>query len=312
MEKVKNSIIRIIEFFTFCFAVFQLYGQEINTFISSDGVTLHYQIQGKGNPLFLISMGPGYEPNYLFEVADTLSKDFQIILLHQRGTGLSKMDSINIQNMNMDVYLKDIEDLRKHLHLDKISLLGNSFGGLITMSYAVKYPDQVKSFILVGSCGIDLDFLTYFRANIRSRLTIQEIEELNAWIDSLRTPQKARKANYEMIRITAPAYFYDKRYAKDYLKAITENSYNHLVSDFLWMDLINKNYDLKPSFHEFESPVLIIIGRQDIVGETTAYTIHSAIPNSKLMFIEDCGHFPWVEQKEIFYKAVREFLKFSK
>ena len=295
-------------FLILCSVSFQIFGQEIKTFESSDGMTLHYQISGTGKPLFLISMGPGYAPNYLFEVADSLSNDFQVVVLHQRGTGLSKMDSISMQNMNMDLYLMDIEELRKHLNFEKISLMGNSFGGIITMSYAVKYPDRIKSFILVGSGGIDLEFLTYFRSNIQSRLSIKEVEEIQKWSVLIKANERVREANYEMLKITVPAYFYDKRHTERLLSDINEESYNHLISDFLWMDLITKSYDLKPKFKDFKPQVLIIIGRQDIVGETTAYKTNKSIPSSQLMFIEECGHFPWIEQPEIFYSAVREFL----
>ena len=302
-----KSMKRISLLLFLCIVSFSLFGQETSTFESSDGLTLYYQISGTGNPLFLISMGPGYAPNYLFEVADSLSDDFQVIILHQRGTGLSKMDSINMHNMNMDLYLKDIEELRKHLNLEKISLMGNSFGGIITMSYAVKYPDQIKLLILVGSGGIDLEFLTYFRSNIQSRLSIEEVEEIQKWAALIGTNERVREANYEMLKITVPAYFYDKRYAEKLLKDITEESYNYLVSDLLWMDLITKGYDLKPKFEDFKPQALIMIGRQDIVGETTAYKMNNSIPNSQLMFIEECGHFPWIEQPEIFYRAVTEF-----
>jgi len=295
-------------FLILCSVSFQIFGQEIKTFESSDGMTLYYQISGTGKPLFLISMGPGYAPNYLFEVADSLSNDFQVVVLHQRGTGLSKMDSISMQNMNMDLYLMDIEELRKHLNFEKISLMGNSFGGIITMSYAVKYPDRIKSFILVGSGGIDLEFLTYFRSNIQSRLSIKEVEEIQKWSVLIKANERVREANYEMLKITVPAYFYDKRHTERLLSDINEEFYNHLVSDLLWMDLITKSYDLKPKFKDFKPQVLIIIGRQDIVGETTAYKTNKSIPSSQLMFIEECGHFPWIEQPEIFYSAVREFL----
>jgi proline iminopeptidase len=210
--------------------------------------------------------------------------------------------------MNMELCLKDIDGLREHLGYEKISLMGNSFGGLITMSYAVKYPDRVKSIILAGSAGIDLEFTSYFRANIQSRLSIQEVEEIQSWSGSIRNNVNVKKANYEMMKLTVPAYFFYKKYAEGFLNEINEETYNHLVSDFLWMDLITKGYDLKPHFKDFTSKALIIIGRQDIVGETTAYKMHKNIPDSELLIIEECGHIPWIEQPVIFYKTVRGFL----
>ncbi len=136
-----------------------------------------------------------------------------------------------------------------------------------------------------------------------------EIEALNFWTE--RMTSDPRRANYEMIRITLPAYFYDRRNAIKSLEGITEKSYNHVISDLLLMDLMKNKYDLQPKLKDFKSPVLIIIGRQDIVGETTAYKIHNTLPNSELVFVEECGHFPWIEQPDIFYRTVEGFLRLS-
>ncbi|MEJ2104943.1 MAG: alpha/beta hydrolase [Ignavibacteriaceae bacterium] len=283
--------------------------QTIKNFVTSDSIKLYYQIEGEGEPLFLISMGPGYAPDYLFQVSDSLKSNFKVILLHQRGTGLSKMDSIRTSNMNIERCLQDIDELRIELRYNKISLMGNSFGGLLTMYYSVNYPNRIKSIILVGSAGIDLEFTRYFRANILSRLSIIEVKEIERWSDSIRSNRNVKKANTEMMKVTVPAYFFNKTYAANFCNQITEGTYNHLVSDYLWMDLMKNGYDLKPKFKEFSQNALIIIGRQDIVGESTAYKMNDNIPNSELVIIEECGHLPWIEQPNIFYKEVRDFLK---
>lgn len=283
--------------------------QTIKNFVTSDSIKLYYQIEGEGEPLFLISMGPGYAPDYLFQVSDSLKSNFKVILLHQRGTGLSKMDSIRTSNMNIERCLQDIDELRIELGYNKISLMGNSFGGLLTMYYSVNYPNRIKSIIMAGSAGIDLEFTKYFRANILSRLSIMEVKEIERWSDSIRSNRNVKKANTEMMKVTVPAYFFNKTYSANFFNQITEDTYNHLVSDYLWMDLMKNGYDLKPKFKEFSQNALIIIGRQDIVGESTAYKMNDNIPNSELLIIEECGHMPWIEQPNIFYKEVRDFLK---
>lgn len=302
---MKKSLLLTI----FALASSLVLSQETKNFTTSDALKLSYQIAGKGEPLFLISMGPGYSPDYLFQVSDSLKADFKVILLHQRGTGLSKMDSIASSNMNIERYLQDIDELRRELGYEKISLMGNSFGGLLTMSYAVKYPTRIKSIIMAGSAGIDLEFTRYFRANIQSRLSIEQMKEIQRWGDSVRNNVNVKKANTEMMKVTVPAYFFNKSHSAIFLNQITEESYNHVVSDFLWMDLMTNGYDLKPKFKEFSQKALIIIGRQDIVGESTAFKMRDNIPNSELLILEECGHIPWIEQPNIFYKEVRAFLK---
>ncbi len=59
----------------------------------------------------------------------------------------------------------------------------------------------------------------------------------------------------------------------------------------------------------FSRSTLIIQGRQDPMPETVAIEIHETIQNSQLVFIDECGHFPWIEQPKDFYRAVRSLLE---
>ena len=57
------------------------------TFQSGDGVTLHYEVVGKGEPVVLLSGGPGFSPEYLRPIAERLGKQYAAVLFHQRGSG---------------------------------------------------------------------------------------------------------------------------------------------------------------------------------------------------------------------------------
>ncbi|GAB1856038.1 hypothetical protein MHTCC0001_08730 [Flavobacteriaceae bacterium MHTCC 0001] len=60
---------------------------------------------------------------------------------------------------------------------------------------------------------------------------------------------------------------------------------------------------------KFNSPVLIIQGRQDLVGSETAYKAHNTFPNSKLVFLNECGHYGWLEQEEKYINEILSFIK---
>lgn len=304
----------ILRSFVVCFSASVVYAhsghavQQTEQLTTADGVTLHYEVKGQGDPLFLIPMGPGYAPGYLYPVRDRLSTSFQTVLIHLRGTGESQMTSLTPTTMTMDLVLSDIDAVRRDLQLDRINIMGNSFGGIISMSYAVQYPASVSHLVLVGSGGLSMAFTRYFRANIRSRLLPWEVEALEYWSDPARLERDPVKANHEMLRITLPAYFYDRTRSFEVLGMLTADSFEPRISDLLWMDLAQSGFDLAPELRRLDVPALIIIGRQDIVGETTAYEIHNALRHSELVFFEECGHFPWIEQEEQFYHTVQHFL----
>ncbi|NTW90881.1 MAG: alpha/beta fold hydrolase [Erysipelotrichaceae bacterium] len=80
---------------------------------------------------------------------DTLSTDFECILFEQRGIGLSGNVKLDSTTINLKRAVLDIEDLRKHLGRNQISLCGISWGGGLAQAYSSYYPDNVKNMVLM-------------------------------------------------------------------------------------------------------------------------------------------------------------------
>jgi proline iminopeptidase len=70
-----------------------------------------------------------------------------------------------------------------------------------------------------------------------------------------------------------------------------------------------KKYDLHKSLKTFYKPVLLLCGRQDPIGESTAHQIRETLTQADLTFIEECGHYPWIEQPEKFYEIIIGFIE---
>ncbi len=69
--------------------------------IQNEGVEIYYETIGQGDPLLLLSGGPGFDPDYLIPLAQELGKSYQCILLEQRGTGRSQPAQINSTTINL-------------------------------------------------------------------------------------------------------------------------------------------------------------------------------------------------------------------
>jgi pimeloyl-ACP methyl ester carboxylesterase len=78
-----------------------------------------------------------------------------VIFYDQRGSGRSLEARIDSKYISSDQFVKDLEKLRLELGLKKIALIGPSWGGFLSMSYAIKYSVNVSSLILVGSVPAD-------------------------------------------------------------------------------------------------------------------------------------------------------------
>jgi proline iminopeptidase len=276
----------------------------------AEGLVLHYKVFGTGSPILLLSGGPGIANDYFAPLAKALGETHQAILLDQRGTGKSRLAAIDLTTINFSTYINDLETVRKHLKFERWTLLGHSWGGTLAMAYAAKHPQQIKTMILVGSGGVNTDFVKYYTANILSRLSPAEREEIQFWQEPQRFMANPNRAIFEFSRIIAPAMVFDRKHVyalvEQTLAADAFNSAVNLVMNQQWF---TNPYDFKEPLRRLTAPVLIVQGRQDPVGETTAYQIQQTIPNAKLQFVEQCGHWAFVEHEQEFLQIVRDFLK---
>jgi proline iminopeptidase len=271
---------------------------------SEDQTKLYVEEFGNGNPIIFLAGGPGLNPNYLEAVWENVSADYRTIILHQRGTGKSIIQSVDSTSMSMDNYINDIEALRKHLKLEKITIAGHSWGGMLAMEYASKLPNRAEKLILLAPGGPTSKFLSYFSDNINMRLYDSD-RKAKVIQDSIN--QSALIAIY-------PGYFYDRAKALENQSKINWETFNFQVgvNKYTMSNFFSAEAQRVELIKTFEGPVIIIQGRQDPIGESTVYEIIETLPQSRVNFIEKCGHFPWLENDEQhneFYKLLKSAIE---
>jgi proline iminopeptidase len=278
------------------------YGQSSYYITSSDNTELYIEEKGNGEPVILLSGGPGLNPDYLIPVWEELSQNYRAIILNQRGTGKSIITSVDSISMSMENYKNDLEALRKYLKLDKITLIGHSWGAMLAMEYTSSFPGQVKNLILLGSGGPTRNFFSYFSDNIEMRLTKEDQEE-RAELDSL---------NQSSLKAILPGYYFNRKMA-----LIDKSSIDSIFGQVDVGKYTMSNYILNEStrvndLKHFTGKVSIIQGWQDPIGVATVCEIKKLLPQSEINFIKQCGHFPWREneaQKIEFYKLLNKGLE---
>jgi proline iminopeptidase len=87
-----------------------------------------------------------------------------------------------------------------------------------------------------------------------------------------------------------------------------KESFHPQLAQLVQVDLL-RNYDVHHQLSHFSHPVLIIHGHQDPMPEGVALESKATLPNAQLVFLNESGHFPWLEQPEAFYKSLQTFLK---
>jgi proline iminopeptidase len=275
--------------------------------VARDGFDLYYTVVGNNGPYALIlSGGPGEEVRSMQAVTDELSKKYRCIMLEQRGTGRSRLRGYDTSTINLNAYIEDVEALRKHLQIDKLTLVGNSWGMMLALAYGGTYPGSVRAIVTLGSGPITSDYLAVFVENMKARLCPSDIEVVQYWSEPSRRAADFERAEFERVRATAPAYFYDRKAALRFAMELRPGDFNpYVVPAFVKAE---GAFDLRPKLKAITAPVLLVQGRQDLAGEANIYEAHLLIKNSVLKFINRCGHIPWLEQPEQTWKIVNEFL----
>ncbi|MDO5655816.1 MAG: alpha/beta hydrolase [Flavobacteriaceae bacterium] len=289
------------------------FGQNNNSYkrdsIKIEHGYLHYYTKGKGKPVVLMQGNTGASSYYMRAIADSLD-NYQTILVDFQGTGRSQYRKEDDSWIGIDQIVGDYETVRKHLKIDQWTIIGHSYGGQHALYYAVKYPTKVNKIISIGGVATDNLLMKYFGDNNNAYMCDADwVQMKNIMADEKLS--MSEKTKQQMAIYMKSAVFNKEKIAKfiDYFPAdewniVLNPTYQNIwrkKSNFFTFDFSKEAYDLK-------TPVRIIHGRQDPVGEGVPVLLNERMKNSRLTFIEKCGHFPWIDQPEEFFKIVKESL----
>ena len=118
-------------------------------FATSDGRKLTYRRMGTGPVLVCHPGGPGFSSSYFADLAG-LWELFTLVMLNPRGTGASDRPA-DPRAYQIDDYVADVDELRVHLGLDQMLLLGHSHGGVVAQAYAAAHPARVRRLVLAST-----------------------------------------------------------------------------------------------------------------------------------------------------------------
>jgi proline iminopeptidase len=274
--------------------------------VNTDSSETHHRIFGSGKPLLVINGGPGMNSNGFGALARKLSGKRMVIIYDQRGTGKSTLAKLTPETVSMQLMIADIESLRKHLKIEKWDILGHSFGGMLASYYATVHPQQIDKMILSSSGGIDLGLLDYVNANIQSKLTKTERDSLVYWNAKINAGDGSHATRLGRGRNLAPAYLYNKKYVPVLAERLTQG--NADLNQLIWDDMQKIGFDCAPKLKDFFQPVLIIQGKQDIIKSETAERAHRAFKNSRVVLLEHCGHYGWLDAEAEYFGEIENFL----
>lgn len=270
---------------------------------------LHFITLGAGEPVIVVNGGPGLTYSYLFSGMRFLEQTRETVLYDQRGAGHSVDTLSSADELNFPQFVEDLEQLRNSLGYTSFTLIGHSWGGMLATRYAIEHPERLSHLIIMNSMPLTSSgihaFLRRWQAKVANSEEIADLQESKAFLSGdVETVKEVYRLIFRhYVSLEESADLLDLSFPSE--KAAS-NSF--MICQAFLRFLTEHEVDLRPELAKLGMPALIIHGEEDIVPVWTAEEIAEAIPDSRLVVLEKCGHFPYVEQAEAFQKAIRLFL----
>ncbi|WP_163969716.1 alpha/beta fold hydrolase [Oceanobacillus halotolerans] len=282
-------------------------------FATINGTKLFYDVDGAGvvvrdgelveKPVvFVIHGGPGGSHLSFKSHLDDLTRGAQLVYVDQRGCGFSAEGDPDTYTFRQNV--EDLETLRKHLGVEKVWILGHSYGGMVAMQYALTYQENLAGLLLVTTSP-SYRFMEKAKKFIEENGNEDQQYYANKlWNGDFQSEEELQKyyeAMSPLYSVTA-----QRNEAANGKKVNAKRSYQALNKGF---GGFLRTYDIVDQLPMIKVPTLIIAGRHDwITPVSENESIHEGIPNSKFHILEDSSHSVFVDQHEETLSLIREFL----
>ncbi len=265
--------------------------------VNTGDVDLYVRVAGdlkSDNVLFGIHGGPGGSCDYMLDLEQLCSNKCTVVNFDQRGAGKSGEPK---EAYSLDKFADDIEAVRNELGLEKISLFGHSWGGMVALYYAVRYPDNVNRVITMGGVPVNYEVL-----NKGEQMLGQKAELL---IERNIIPAELPKDPVEMLKVIMPVYFSDPEFNAPY--EVKNLYFNPAVAQKVMSTVGGWNFD--DDARKLTNKVLMLWGEDDPfgleMGEYNKKVFTSA--DVKFVLLKNCGHY-WHEQEEETLNLLKGFL----
>lgn len=277
-----------------------------------NGAKLYFDIDGSGYvadgpkmkkkpACILLHGGPGSDHSDFKPWLNDLTEHMQLIYLDHRGNGQS--ERVSPATCTFDQLADDIEVFRQYLGLDKVYILGHSFGGMVAQYYATKYPDSIEKLLLICTAPSKL----FYQDALKFAKKIATPTQLELIPTLFEGRIKDEQELEEWWNKCYGLYFYHQD------EKIMYESGNRPIGALDVCNYTFKNfmplYDVREQLSSLNIPTLIVSARHDwITPVTQGKEIHDLISNSKWVIFEKSGHMPFIEEQDQFIQTIVDFI----
>jgi 2-hydroxymuconate-semialdehyde hydrolase len=268
---------------------------EIGQTVEAAGIRTNYHDQGEGAPVVLVhGSGPGVHAwaNWRLNMPE-LAKSFRVLAPDMLAFGYTEPPKGRITDKA--VWVRHLLGFLDAMKLDKVSLVGNSFGGAITLAFMIAHPDRVERAVLMGAAALEFPIT-------------KNLDDVWGYEPSLETMRKSLfSLAWDPARVTEDLIRsrYEASARPEAHKPYSETFGPQPRQDHIKM-LASREEDVARLPHE----VLLLHGKLDsVIPPELSIRLGNLIKNSDVHMFGNCGHWVQIERVTSFNRIVTEFFQ---
>ena len=280
------------------------------------GYETWYQIWGEEDapgkfPLLCLHGGPGAAHDYLEAIAALTTTGRRVIFYDQLGCANSGIPESRPELWTVGLYVEEVDVVRQALGLERTHLLGQSWGGMLGMEYALTQPQGIVSLTIASSpCSMAL----WLEEANRLR------EDLPAEVQQTLLAHEAAGTTDSPEYEAAMSVFYRRHVCRvDPMPEPVQRSFAKLAANPEVYHTMNgpsefhvvgtlKTWDVCDRLGEITIPTLVTSGRFDEATPLIAETVTSGIPGAQWVIFENSSHSSHVEEADRYMQVLTQFI----
>lgn len=271
-------------------------------------------VVGDGEPLLWLEGGPGFPARLGIPDCELVSHRFRCFLVDSPGSGDTTDDPAWY---GCEGVVEFFDEVRRALGVERWTLMGHSWGGLIALAYAVAVPDAVARVVVVDGYAGDASVPAVV-AKAETDLTLARHED-QEWFAAATVPWLEATEETTSAGLTADMWPRWPLYFAHPAAPAQREHIDRLRRDAVVAAGISRAWDTDPGYAagldltdrlgQIACPTLVLVGRHDwICGPVWAEVIAEHVPDVRTRVFEESGHIPQYEEPDAFVAVIEEWL----
>lgn len=267
---------------------------------------------GQGEPVIFLHGGPGDTHHYMKRMAEPLFSEtskhgFQCIFFDQRGTGDSKLRLRSRENFLPELLFDDLDRVRRKFTSGPIRLVGHSWGAMYGLYACMHAPEKYSHAALLNMGPLDSEMERLSGEALvnamgpRDHQTWAELRAKRNAARDERDTETVEACDREMMSLRVKSWIFSPELRESFLLDYFQDPPpDREVNKFIWE--AQADWFKWEAVSRASSKIWLLAGRHDAIPLSQFDRLSAKLPNSRLTVYEKCGHIPWFEKPEAFYR----------